>query len=215
MRKKHIYTGDAADVSWDGRLCIHIGECGRAEGDLFVGGRDPWCQPNVVDNSNVDDVVRRCPTGALTYTLKDGSQGEQADAENVLVVSNDGPLYVRGDLEVEGAPDDMEGIGFRVALCRCGASKNKPFCDNSHIEAGFRDHGAVGESGKGFDSPGGKLTIKSLDDGPVIVNGNLSIIAASGRVAWRGTKAALCRCGASKNKPFCDGTHRSIGFTTK
>jgi CDGSH-type Zn-finger protein len=44
------------------------------------------------------------------------------------------------------------------------------------------------------------------------VSGNLSLVAASGRVAWTGTKAALCRCGQSQNKPFCDGSHKAAGF---
>ena len=65
--KKHLFTypGEEVDVTWDRRLCIHIGECGRAKNDLFVGGRDPWCQPDLVDQADVLDVVERCPTGAL------------------------------------------------------------------------------------------------------------------------------------------------------
>ena len=54
--------------------------------------------------------------------------------------------------------------------------------------------------------------IKPLIDGPLLMQGNLTIRAGSGRVAWEGTKAALCRCGASKNKPFCDGSHKEAGF---
>jgi CDGSH-type Zn-finger protein len=56
------------------------------------------------------------------------------------------------------------------------------------------------------------LTVKPLADGPLLVNGNLTIRAGTGRVAWQGTTVALCRCGASKNKPFCDGSHREVGF---
>ena len=70
------YPGAETDVHWDQRLCIHIGECGRAEGDLFVGGRKPWCQPDLVQIRNVTDVVERCPTGALTYQRKDGGDAE-------------------------------------------------------------------------------------------------------------------------------------------
>lgn len=211
-KKLKVFQGDEVDVSWDGRLCIHVGECGRSSGDLFVGGRDPWCDPNVVDADSTVDVVKRCPTGALAYTRKDGGEGEQAPAENTVVVANHGPLYVTGDLEIDGATDDMPAVKFRAALCRCGLSKNKPFCDNSHEDGGFRDRGAVGKTGDGFDAPGGLLTIKRAKDGPLLLSGNLSIVAASGRVAWRGKKTALCRCGQSKNKPFCDGSHSAAGF---
>ena len=65
-KKVFIYDGAQADVHWDGRLCIHIGECGRARNELFVGGRQPWCQPDQVSPDEVADVVKRCPTGALT-----------------------------------------------------------------------------------------------------------------------------------------------------
>jgi len=206
------YEGADADVQWDGRLCIHIGECGRAKSELFVGGRQPWCKPDCATPDEVVDVVTRCPTGALSFTRKDGGPEESAQTENVVMVMYNGPLYLRGALEIDGAPADMQGVRFRAALCRCGESKNKPFCDNSHEAAGFKDYGAVGESGDGFDAPGGSLKVGKAANGPLLLNGNFTIVAASGRKAWTGTKAALCRCGHSNNKPFCDGTHKSAGF---
>jgi CDGSH-type Zn-finger protein/uncharacterized Fe-S cluster protein YjdI len=211
--RKHIYTyqGEQVDVHWDERLCIHIGECGRAEGELFIGGRKPWCQPDLVPVAEVVDVCNRCPTGALTFTRKDGGPGESADETNTVVVSTNGPYYVRGNLRVDGATDDMEGVNLRAALCRCGASKNKPFCDNTHQESGFSDSGAVGMKGEDTGS-GGELEIKKAPNGPLLLSGNFALITSSGRVAFKGNKAALCRCGASKNKPFCDGAHKQAGF---
>ena len=156
--------------------------------------------------------MARCPSGALTYERKDGGPAESTDAENVVSVMYNGPLYVRGDLEIDGAAADMSGLRFRAALCRCGQSKNKPFCDNSHEAAGFKDYGAVGDAGDGFEAPGGTLKVGKAANGPLLLNGNFTIIAASGRRAWKGSKAALCRCGHSKNKPFCDGSHKGAGF---
>ena len=211
-QKVFVYAGEEIDVSWDSRLCIHIGECGYASGELFVGGREPWCQPNLVSTDETRDVVSRCPSGALSYQMKDASATEKPAAENTVQVAYNGPLYVQGDLEIEGAADDMPGIKRRVAFCRCGLSNNKPFCDNSHTGGKFTDFGAVGEQGDGFKQAGGKLKITALKDGPLLLAGNFSIIAASGRSAWRGTETALCRCGQSKNKPFCDGSHVTAGF---
>lgn len=208
----HKFPGESVDVFWDKRLCIHIGECGRAEGELFVGGRQPWCQPDLVQLGAVTDVCERCPTGALTYDAKDGSTIEHAAEENTVVVSNCGPLYIKGDLDIAGANEDMAGVKFRAALCRCGDSKRKPFCDNSHEGAGFKDYGAVGTSGDGATATGGKLQISKAPNGPLLLSGNFSIVTSSGRVAFRGTKAALCRCGQSKNKPFCDGAHKAASF---
>ena len=211
-QNKYTYPGEKAEVEWDGRLCIHYGECGRASGELFVGGRQPWCQPDQSSDAEIRDVLLRCPTGALTATFADGTLLEAEVEENQLSVTQNGPLYVRGELNIEDAPDDMPGTRFRAALCRCGASKNKPFCDNSHVDAGFSDSGAVGETGPGISGGGGKLNIRPLKDGPVLVNGELTIFSSSGRKAWTGEKAALCRCGESENKPFCDGSHKDAGF---
>jgi CDGSH-type Zn-finger protein/uncharacterized Fe-S cluster protein YjdI len=205
------YEGKEATVTWDKRLCIHGGECGRAESVLFAAKRQPWCDPDLATLEEVEDVCQRCPTGALAYTRSDG-KGEVAPAVNRVVVANNGPLYVTGELDVEGAAADMPGVRFRAALCRCGQSKNKPFCDNSHESAGFVDRGAVGQS-RTMDGPAsGPLAIKLAPKGPLLLRGPVQIVAATGRVAWEGEKAALCRCGASKNKPFCDGSHTGVGF---
>lgn len=210
-KKVFSYPGSEVDVQWDGRLCIHIAECGIAAGDLFVGGRDPWCIPDGSSRALVREVVERCPSGALSYRDKDGTP-ERPPPDNTVTVAYNGPLFVNGDLAIAGTPAGMPGVQFRAALCRCGQSANKPFCDNSHLQAGFEDYGAVGEKGSGVAGTGGALSVKPLTDGPLLFKGNLTIRAGSGRVAWQGTEVALCRCGASKKKPFCDGSHRTVGF---
>lgn len=206
------YPGEDAVVTWNGKLCIHIGECGRAKGDLFVGGRKPWCDPNLASKEDIEEIVERCPTGALSVTVADGSYEESAPDQNTVHVSYNGPLFVRGHLEIDAAPTNVPGLKFRAALCRCGASQNKPFCDNSHEKIAFKDYGAVGERGVERLEPGGKLSVKPAKDGPLLVNGNLAISNSSGQEAWRGKQVALCRCGASENKPFCDGQHKAIDF---
>jgi CDGSH-type Zn-finger protein/uncharacterized Fe-S cluster protein YjdI len=209
------YPGKHATVAWHGGLCIHVGECGRAKGELFVGGRQPWCQPDVADQQEVREVIGRCPTGALSAEFADGAVAETASPRNTVTVAYNGPLFLRGDLDIEGAPDDAPALRFRAALCRCGQSNNKPFCDNSHEAAGFKDYGAVGESGDAGAAPGGPLSIKGAKNGPLLLKGNVTLIAASGREAWHGKQVALCRCGESANKPFCDGAHKKIGFSTE
>jgi CDGSH-type Zn-finger protein/uncharacterized Fe-S cluster protein YjdI len=211
-QKVFTYTGEKISVKWDSRLCIHIGECGYARGELFVSGRDPWCQPDLVSMKETIDVVTRCPSGALSYQVKDSISTEIAATINTVQVAYNGPLYVQGDLDIAGATNDMPGLKRRAALCRCGLSKNKPYCDNSHTGGKFTDFGAVGERGDDFEQAGGKLNITALKDGPLRLEGNFAIIAASGRLAWRGSGTALCRCGQSKNKPFCDGSHAETGF---
>lgn len=210
------FRGDKMDIFWDRRLCIHVEECVRAEGSLFVEGRRRWCKPNESTVKDAVDIIRRCPTGALTFKLKENYKMSEKNKENNVTVSGNGPLLASGELNIEDAPTDMKGVKERAALCRCGQSKNKPFCDGSHIEAGFTDPGAVGEKGTLDESPDevmdGELKITASQDGPLLFTGKFQITSGSGSVAWKGGSSALCRCGHSKNKPFCDGSHKEVGF---
>lgn len=214
-KDKFSYPGNQATVSWSRNLCIHIGECGRAEGDLFIGGRKPWCQPDLAADDEVEEVVQRCPTGALSVEFADGSRLEQAPASNSIQVVYNGPLFISGELQIADAPVDLPGLKFRAALCRCGKSRNKPYCDNSHLNSDFSDYGAVGTAGDPDAKSGGPLEIRSAPDGPLLVKGNVTLVSSSGRQSWSGSQVALCRCGASNNKPFCDGQHKKVGFKSE
>ena len=214
-KDEYRYPGKKATVSWNRKLCIHISECGRAEGELFVGGRKPWCEPDLASDDETEEVVRRCPTGALSVEFADGSRVEQAPAENSIQVAYNGPLFVSGELQIGDAPADVPGLKFRAALCRCGKSGNKPYCDNSHLGADFRDYGAVGRASDAGAVAGGPLQVTPAPDGPLLVKGNVTLVSSSGRESWQGSQAALCRCGASNNKPFCDGQHKLVGFKSE
>ena len=102
-------------------------------------------------------------------------------------------------------------------MCRCGASKNKPWCDNSHLKIGFKATGEPksGEETVALEICGGPLRLTPGENGPMHVEGNLEIVAGSGRHLASTTDTWLCRCGASANKPYCDGSHKKIGFTAE
>ena len=206
--RKSTYTGEKIEIVYDRAICIHAAECGRGSGELFDASKDPWCEPDAVEAAKAADIVARCPTGALTYRLIDAGVETPASPEgNTIQVNPDGPLYVSGDLQIDG-----EAVNPRIALCRCGASKHKPICDRSHGKAGFRDGGPVNADARPGALEDGPLNLQLIPDGPVIAEGPFEMRAASGRVAMRGKRVALCRCGASKNKPFCDGSHAEAGF---
>jgi CDGSH-type Zn-finger protein len=101
----------------------------------------------------------------------------------------------------------------RVTLCRCGASKNKPYCDASHVAASFN---ATGEPATKQSEPlaarDGSVSITPYPNGPLGVKGNVEIVSGTGRTIDRVVATALCRCGGSANKPYCDGSHKAIGF---
>ena len=102
----------------------------------------------------------------------------------------------------------------RIALCRCGKSANKPLCDNAHVDAAFRDSGEVKDL-DGVADPGASVTglrITAHTNGPLELDGPLALASADGAAILAGTSVWLCRCGQSRTKPFCDGSHETNGF---
>ncbi|MGD8620247.1 MAG: CDGSH iron-sulfur domain-containing protein [Gammaproteobacteria bacterium] len=135
------------------------------------------------------------------------------EAENRIRVRADGPLLCTGDIAVYAADGRLLERSADLVLCRCGQSGNKPFCDGSHRNSGFHDDGVLGRAQS--DAPqaeGGTLEIRVRDNAMLIARGPLILLNADGSVAARRSKAALCRCGHSANKPFCDGSHKDAGF---
>jgi CDGSH-type Zn-finger protein/uncharacterized Fe-S cluster protein YjdI len=209
--KFKAYEHGDLTVEYSVRRCIHAAECVRGLPAVFDPERRPWIDPSRADADAVIEVVRRCPTGALRARLRGGAP-ETPDERAVLRVVADGPVYARGRIRL-ALPQGMAVDEARVALCRCGASKNKPYCDNSHVETGFCDPGLLGQ-GKvkpGPDTDPSVVEIQGIPNGPLLVNGPITVLAADGQ-SMEGTSCALCRCGQSGAKPFCDGTHKKAGF---
>ncbi|MDE2182372.1 MAG: CDGSH iron-sulfur domain-containing protein [Alphaproteobacteria bacterium] len=194
---------------FEAKKCIHSRYCvtwGPAVFRANVEG--PWIHPDAMDVERVAEIAHACPSGAIRYRRKDGRPEEAAPPVNLIAVREAGPYAVRADIRLNG-----EGGMYRATLCRCGASKNKPFCDGSHNDIGFA---ATGEpASRKTDMLAvrdGPLAIDPETDGPLRIRGNLEITSGTGRVVARLTQARLCRCGASSTKPFCDGSHAKIGF---
>lgn len=133
------YEGDGVTIHFDARRCIHAAECVHGLPAVFDADSRPWITPAGASVEEIVSVVERCPSGALTYVRSDGGPPEAVPSDPRIGMVKDGPLHVRGSLDLCDAEGRALDSGPRVALCRCGASKNKPFCDNSHIEAGFAD----------------------------------------------------------------------------
>lgn len=132
--KRKTYTADDITVTWSPVLCIHAKECVNGLPDVFDIERKPWVMPDKASADKVAEVIERCPTGALQYERHDGGCNEQVPEENEVSIQKDGPLYMRGDLDIKDADGNSLHKGTRIALCRCGESKIKPFCDNTHEE---------------------------------------------------------------------------------
>jgi len=204
-----IAPGEKLDLLFETKRCIHARFCVTGAPDVFLANvQGPWLHPDAMEVERIVEIAHACPSGAVQYRRKDGVHDETAPPVNLASIRESGPYAFRGQLELDGEP-----IGFRATLCRCGASKNKPFCDSSHHEIGFN---ATGEPASGKTDAlavrNGVLAIDPQLNGPLSVRGSLEITSGTGRVVSRVTAAKLCRCGGSATKPFCDGTHARIGF---
>jgi CDGSH-type Zn-finger protein/uncharacterized Fe-S cluster protein YjdI len=205
-----VAEGKDIVISFNSKRCIHARFCVLGEPAVFkanvVGA---WLSPDeATHKENLVAVARACPSGAITYRRKDGGPEEGAPPVNLVQVRENGPLAIRADLALDGG-----AAGFRATLCRCGASKNKPYCDGSHNQIAFKASGEPEvKQLVALDVRNGPLQIKPQTDGPLMVSGNMEMISGTGRSFHKTTSAALCRCGASANKPFCDGSHARAGF---
>lgn len=196
-------------LSFDTKRCIHARFCVLGAPEVFLSGVEgQWIFPDKMETETLKAVAHSCPSGAVSYVPKGDVLPEPAPEVNTVNLREDGPYAVKAPIVLDGVE-----IGYRATLCRCGASKNKPFCDGSHKDIGFK---VTGEPETRESEPlvvrDGPLTITPQSNGPLQVDGNLEICAGTGRNIDRVQTARLCRCGGSKTKPFCDNTHLKIGF---
>jgi CDGSH-type Zn-finger protein/uncharacterized Fe-S cluster protein YjdI len=203
------YRGGKLVVRFDGKACVHARNCVLGRPEVFQANvPGPWIAPDAAAVEAVVSTALACPSGAITFERLDGGAAEQPPPVNLVRVRENGPLAVHAELQIAGQP-----ARHRATLCRCGASQNKPYCDASHVAAGFT---ATGEPATVASEPlarrGGALTVTPSTDGPLLVSGSVEVVSGTGRTLLRTTKTAFCRCGGSQNKPYCDGSHRTNGF---
>jgi CDGSH-type Zn-finger protein len=132
-----------------------------------------------------------------------------ADAPNILIAQINGPNLLTGQLAVV-TPARVRAMQSAM-LCRCGRSRDKPFCDGAHVRSGFRDPALLPVNIESEAVGAGSLKIQPIAHGPNRCEGPLVIRGCDGREAGS-MLTFLCRCGESRTKPYCDGTHKRIGF---
>ncbi len=141
-KRIQTYEADEITVTFDPNRCIHSEVCIHSLPAVFDLRRKRWIRPDAASAEAVADAIRRCPSGALQFRLAkesgtDGSTVAAAPAPRVRLTP-DGPLVVDGPVTIlreDGTTVERDGT---VALCRCGGSRDKPFCDGSHARLGFR-----------------------------------------------------------------------------
>ncbi len=134
------YEGDGVTVHDNRGICAHIGYCTDQLPEVFLMGQEPWIDPAGAPGERVAEQTRRCPSGALIHSI-DGVEHRDKDRPPTIQVVAAGPYFVTGAVKLL---DTARGEGASLehyALCRCGHSKNKPFCDGTHWYVDFGDPG--------------------------------------------------------------------------
>jgi CDGSH-type Zn-finger protein len=140
--KRNAYAGKRITILDNRAICSHAAFCTDELKAVFRNHDEPWIDPDGADVSQIIEIIGKCPSGALSYAI-DGATGErQAEPRErppMVTVTDNGPYAVTGGIELLGVKFGDGASTEHYTLCRCGASKNKPFCDGSHWDVGFKD----------------------------------------------------------------------------
>jgi len=132
------YKGKKIVVHDNRGVCAHAGRCTDGLPSVFRMKQEPWIDAQQASAEEIMETIRKCPSGALSYSVEGVEQQDQ-DTDPAVFVSPNGPYVVTGGPELL---DTQRGEGASTqhfTLCRCGGSKNKPFCDGTHWYIKFRD----------------------------------------------------------------------------
>jgi CDGSH-type Zn-finger protein/uncharacterized Fe-S cluster protein YjdI len=139
--KRKSYVGKTITIHDNRRICSHAAECVNNLPSVFKLNSRPWIDPDAAEVEEIADTIKKCPSGALSYSINSIEYRDQNDRNPMVTVSKDGPYLITGGVELIG--DNIEfGDGAskeHYTLCRCGASQNKPFCDGMHRAINFKD----------------------------------------------------------------------------
>ena len=142
MRDKEIvkeYSNGELTVVWKPKLCIHAKICVHTLPNVYDPVAKPWITPENASADALKAQIDKCPSGALTYKMKDVKKAENmSDTSTKVEIAANGPLLVHGNLEIKNSDGEITTKKRTTAFCRCGASANKPYCDGSHNEIGFK-----------------------------------------------------------------------------
>ena len=154
---------------YEGKKCIHSRFCVTWGPKVFIANvQGPWINPDAMSTDALTEIAHVCVSGAIRYRRKDGQPDEGPPPVNLISVRENGPYAIRADIRLAGAPP----ANYRYTLCRCGASKNKPFCDGSHNEMKFAASG---------EPPTGKADMLPVRDGPLEIDARHRRSAAGAR----------------------------------
>ncbi len=136
------YSNAEITVHWQPEKCIHSARCIRSLPTVFHVQKRPWI---TLEDGSTEDIIRtvdHCPSGALSYSHNQDKTAVQPastaqPAAEIRLMAN-GPLLVKGECVLVDSNGNELTTSGTFALCRCGSSSNKPFCDGTHKRIEFQ-----------------------------------------------------------------------------
>lgn len=138
LNHRDDYEGKGIVIHDNRGICSHAGHCTDGLPQVWDRDAEPWIDAKAATPAEIIEVIEKCPSGALSYSV-DGKEHRDRDSEPEIHLRKNGPYEVRGGVELVGEEWGEGASREHFTLCRCGGSKNKPFCDGTHWRIGFRD----------------------------------------------------------------------------
>ncbi len=135
--RRETFVGDGVTIYDDRSRCAHAGFCTDNLASVFKMGTEPWVDAKGASAEEIINTIRKCPSGALSYTQTKGGEPEEDQQGAKVTVAVDAPYHARG-VQVIAGDGEAYDTRERQTLCRCGGSRNKPFCDGTHWYIGFK-----------------------------------------------------------------------------
>ena len=136
--KRENYEGEEITIHDNRGICAHAGRCTDGLPSVFRLNKEPWIDPN---NESIDEIkttIKKCPSGALSYSIS-GVEYRDRDGEPTIFVAPNGPYLISGGADINDTTLGEGASKEHFTMCRCGGSKNKPFCDGTHWHIKFTD----------------------------------------------------------------------------
>jgi CDGSH-type Zn-finger protein len=144
--QRDTYVGVQVTVLDNRGICAHSGLCTDRLSTVFHSGSEPFV---TASGGRMDEIIRAardCPSGALSFAIDGREAREEVDQslrEPTITVTKDGPYRMTGGIPLTAGGADLprnEGSSREhYSLCRCGQSRNKPFCSGMHYYVNFTD----------------------------------------------------------------------------
>ena len=136
LNKVHHYEGEEITIHDNRTLCSHSEICVKQLSTVFNRNSRPWIDPLADRTEAIIELIKKCPSGALSYTLNDEHHNQFHNTVEFEVCKN-GPYHVKGPVQLNVTDELQIPSKDHFAICRCGESKNKPYCDGNHHTAKF------------------------------------------------------------------------------